>query len=91
MCPLFFLSFPLCRGEAGQLSLRCMATVVIFLNCSLLLSFSLHFLTPLSFLGLSSHNALILAVVFFVFCNLLVSLFQIFSVITRLSFLLIYL
>ena len=38
------------------------------------------FLPPLPFLCLSSHNPPILAVVFFIFCNLLVSLSQFFSV-----------
>ena len=68
---LFFLLFPFYRGEAGQLSHCCMAT----------------FLLPLPFLDLSSHNPPIFAVAFLVFSHLLVSLSQIFSVISRLSFL----
>ena len=41
---------------------------------------------PLPFSGLSSGNPFILAVVFLVLCNLLVSSFQLFSVISSLSF-----
>ena len=44
------------------------------------------FLPPLPFLDLSSHNPPILAVVFLVFYNLLVSLSRIFSVISYLVF-----
>ena len=84
---LFFLPFPFCRGEAGQLSLRCTATFVI---CFQLLPV-VGLFTPLFVLiclsCISLHNPLILAVVFHVFCDLPVSLSQIFSVISRLSFL----
>ena len=44
------------------------------------LAVSLHFFPALPFLYLSSRNPSNLAVVFLVFCNLLVSLYQIFSV-----------
>ena len=71
---LFFLSFPWCRGEAGHSSVSCSAAFVIFFHCSLLFVFSLHFLLPLPFSDLFSHSPPILAVVFLVFCNLLVSL-----------------
>ena len=43
---------------------------------------------PLPFSALSSHDPPILAVAFIVFCNLLVSLSQLFSVISRLSIIL---
>ena len=39
-----------CRGEAGQLSLRCTATFVIFFHFSLLLAFSLNFSCSSAFL-----------------------------------------
>ena len=68
---LFFLSFPCCRGEAGQLSLPCTATFVIIFHCSLLLAFSLGFSSSSAFLRyISSHNPSILAAVFLVFCDL---------------------
>ena len=47
-------------------------------HCSLSLAFSLSFLPLLPFLDLSSDSALTLSVVFRIFCNLLVSLSQIF-------------
>ena len=64
------------------LSLRCTTTFVIFSLFTVFGLFSplLNFLPPLLFLDLSSHNPLILAIVFFIFHNLFVSLSQIFSV-----------
>ena len=79
----FFLSFPLCRGDAGHSLFDCF---LILFHCSPLLTFYLHFSASSAFLDLSSHNPPILAVVFLVFWNLLVSLSVIFSVIYRLSF-----
>ena len=79
---LLLLSFPLCRGEAAQLSLRSMATFVIIFQCflSLVLN-SIHFSSS------SAHLSIAAAVVlFFASCNLLVSLSQIFLVISRLSY-----
>ena len=67
-------------------SLRSTATFVICFNWSLLLAFSLHFLPPLPFSDLSSHNPPILAVVFPVFWNLLTFLSRLFSVVYHLSF-----
>ena len=84
---LFFLSFPCCRGEASHSALRCRATFDICSLARCRWSFLSNFLLRLPFLELSSHNPPISAVVFLVFCNLLVSLFQIFLVFSRLSFL----
>ena len=77
---LFFLPFPY-RGELGQLSPRRQFTLLFF-HFSLLLPFSTRFLC-LSYAFIQT----ILAVVFLVFCKLLVSLSQIVSMISsRLSF-----
>ena len=54
----------------------------------LLLAFLSTFLLHLPFLGLSSGNSPIVAVSFIVFYNLLVSLSQLFSVISRLAIIL---
>ena len=56
-----------------------MATIVIFFHRSLLLTC----LLPLPFLCLSPGNTPILTVVFLVFCGLLLSLSQLFSVISH--------
>ena len=84
---LFFLSFNFCRGEASHSSLRCRATFDICSIARCRWPFLSNFL-PLPFLELSFHNPPISAAVFLVFCNLLASLSQIFSVISSLSFLL---
>ena len=82
----FFLSFPFSRGDAGQLSLRCTATLVMFPIAPCCWPYLSTFLPPLPFFDTPSDNPPILPVVFLVFSNLLVSLSQIFSVICRLSF-----
>ena len=82
---LFFLWFPLCRGEAGLF-----VTPMYGYSCNSFplvpVPFLSTFLPPLPFSGLSSHNPPILAVVFLVFCNHRASLSRIFSVISHLSF-----
>ena len=79
---LFFLSF--CIGEVDHLSLCYKASLVVFSHfCWPFLS---TFRPLLPSLYLSSHNPLIVDVVSLIFCNLLVSLSQIFSVISHLSF-----
>ena len=81
---LFFLSFPCCRVNCNH-SLQSIWLLLLSMNpyCWPVLS---TFLRPLPFLGLSSCNHPILAVVFLVFCNPLACLSQIFSVISHLSF-----
>ena len=58
MSMLFFLWFPLCRGEAGlvYMVIRCMATFVTRFHWSLLVAFSLHFSSSYTFSDLSSHD-----------------------------------
>ena len=74
-------------GEAGQLSRHCTSIFVIFSIASCRWPFLSTDLPVLPFLNLSSGNPPILAVVFSLcLCTLLVSLSQIFSVISRLSF-----
>ena len=80
------ISFSFSRGEAGQFSLCCMATFVIFSFVPCCWPSLSTFLPPLPFLDLSSHNPPILAVVFLVLCNIPVSLSQIFAAISYLSF-----
>ena len=63
-----------------------MATFIIFSIVPCCWPFLSTFLPPLPFLDLSSHNPAILAVIFLVFCKLLVSLSQIFSVVSSISF-----
>ena len=82
---LFFLLFPLCNGETCQLSLRCTDTFITFSIVPCNWPFLSIFLRPMPVLYLSSHNHLILAVVFLVFCNLLVSMSLIFSGISRID------
>ena len=82
----FFPSFPFCRGQAGQLSLVCRAMLLCF-HCSLLLAFSLHFSSSSAFLRSVFTLSSLLSGCLALFCNLLVSLFQIFSIVSRLSFL----
>ena len=79
-----FLSYPCCWGEASHSSLCCTATLFFIDPCCW--PFLSNFLFLLPFLGLSSGNPLILAMVFLGFCNLLLSLSQLFSVISHLSF-----
>ena len=64
---------PFSRGKAGHLSFRWTATFG-FIHCSLLLAFLSTFPRPLPFSDLSSDNPPFLAVVFLVFCSLIVSL-----------------
>ena len=47
---LIFFLFPGYRVEAGQSSLWCMATIVIFFHCPLLLAFSVHLSSSSAFL-----------------------------------------
>ena len=80
---MFSLSFPFCRCEAGHSSRGCYSLCFILLH---VLGLSLHYSSSSSFFRSlffthSSHLSC-----GFVFGNLIVSLSQIFSVISRLSF-----
>ena len=85
---LFFLCCPLCRGEADLLVT---AKYGYFRNLLPFIGpccwpFLYIFLPPLPFSDRSSYSPLILAVVFLVFWNLLVSLSRFFSVVYHHSF-----
>ena len=84
---LFFPSFPFCRGETDQLSLRCTATFVILSIALRCWPFLYTFLPSLPFLDISSHNPPILSIYYFSFSATFLFLCLIFSVISRLSFL----
>ena len=84
---LFFPSFPFCRGETDQLSLRCTATFGILSIALRCWPFLYTFLPSLPFLDLSSHNPPILSIYYFSFSATFLFLCLIFSVISRLSFL----
>ena len=79
--------FPFCRGESGHSSVCCTTVFLIFPSLPVAGLFPSTFLCLLPFLGLSSDNPPILAVVLLIFCNIVVSLSQIFLVTSRLSFL----
>ena len=87
---LLLFSFPFSRGEAIVIRHSTIWLLSLFcFHCSPYCSSFLYtFLPPLPFSDLSSYNPPILPVVYIVFRNLLVSLSQIFSVISSLSFVL---
>ena len=61
---LFFISFPMCRGDTGQLSLLYAATFVIVFHWSPSLPCSLHFSSSSAFLRPVFTQSTTLAVVF---------------------------
>ena len=86
---LFFLWFPLCRGEAGLVVTAEYGHFRNLLPSVPVVGLFSQFVFPLwalPFSDLSSHNPPILAVVFLVFCNHRASLTRIFLVVYHLSF-----
>ena len=86
LCHSFFFHFPFV-GVSLVIRYSVVWLLLLFLsNAPCCWPFLSIFLLPLPFSDLSSHNPPISAVVFLVLCNLLVSLPQIFLVISHLSF-----